>query len=117
MNHHKRLTAAGRPSTFVSVGQEWVGWTQLVAHPDSPHGSGGPGNFSPRIPLAVSEDSDLPSPWRPGPTGAEPLDTPISAPKPPNAPPVTNPSSLGVIKEVQSDFADYRIEGEILADG
>ena len=101
----------------MSVGQEWVGWNQFVAHPKSPLGSGGPGSFSPRIPLTASEGSDLPSPWRPGPTGAEPLDTSTGAPKPANAPPVTSPKSLGVVKEVQNDFADYKIEGEILADG
>jgi hypothetical protein len=118
MSYSERLAAAGRPGTSVRVGQEWVGWTQLVAHPDAPRGAGGPGSFAPPAPLTADADSDLPSPWRPGPAGADPLDTPIAAaPKPANAPPVTSPASLGVIKEATSAFTDYKIEGEVVADG
>ena len=69
------------------------------------------------MPLAANEESDLPSPWRPGTTGAESLDTPTDAPKPANPPPVTNTGSLGVIKAEQNKFVDYRIDAEILADG
>jgi hypothetical protein len=108
--------AAGRPGTSVRVGREWVGWTDRVAHPDAPAGAGGPGSFS-RMPLVdANEVSDLPSPWQPGPTGPEPLDTPATGPKPPNLPPATNPRSLGVVKEVQNDMVDYKIEAEIVAD-
>lgn len=117
MSRPERLACAGRPGTSISVGREWVGWTQLVAHPSAPRGGGGPGNFAPSLPLTADADSDLPSPWQPAPVGAEPLDTPAPAPKPANAPPVTSPGSLGVLKEVKNDLVDYKIEGEILADG
>ena len=117
MSRQKGQTAAGRPGTSVRVGNEWVGWTELVAHPNAPLGAGGPGNFSPRFPLNANLESDLPSPSQPGPIGAVPLDTPTAAPTPANAPPVTNPASLGIIKEVQNEFTDYKIEGEVVADG
>jgi hypothetical protein len=113
----RRQQAAGRPGTSVRVGREWVGWNQVVAHPGSPRGAGGPGNFAPRSPLSDNAESDLPSPWRPSPAGAEPLDTPLATPKPPNPPPATTAASLGVVKEVQNDLVDYKIEGEIVADG
>lgn len=117
MIRHKRLNAAGRPGTSVSAGRDWVGWTQLVADPNAPTGSGGPGIFSQRTPLNVDDESNLPSPWQPGPTGAVPLDATNVALKPPNPPPATKVGSLGVIKEVQSAFVDYKIDAEILADG
>ena len=117
MTPDKGLATAGRPGTSIRVGREQVGWTELVAPQSAPVGGGGTGNFSPRFPLNGNADSDLPSPFRPGPIGAEPLDTPTSAPKPAKAPPVTNPASLGTIKEVQNEFADYKIEAEIVADG
>ncbi len=117
MRHAKRLTCGGRPGTAVRVGPEWAGWSQFVAHPRAPAGSGGPGNFAPGAPLSSNEESDLPSPWLPGPTGAVPLDTPTTVPKPANPAPVTNPASLGVVKEVKNDLVDYKIEAEILADG
>jgi hypothetical protein len=109
--------AAGLPGTSLRVGREWIGWNQVVAHPAAPQGAGGPGNFSPPLPLNADDQSDLPSPWRPGAAWAEPLDTSPAAPKPPNPPPLTNPKSLGVIKQVTKDFVDYKIEGEIVADG
>jgi hypothetical protein len=111
------LSAAGRPGTSVRVGSEWVGWQQRVADPGAPLGGGGLGHFAPRTPLSDDVTSDLPGPGRPGPIGAEPLDVPITTPKPANSPPVTNPASLGVIKEVQNDFVDYKIEAEVVADG
>jgi hypothetical protein len=117
MSDHKRQTAAGRPGTSVRVGDEWVGWTELVADPRAPAGAGGPGNFSPPMPLTVNEESDLPSPWRPGPSGVEPLDTLANPPTPANPPPVTHPGSLGVIKVEQNNFVDYRIDAAIVADG
>jgi hypothetical protein len=117
MPSHQGPAAAGRPGTFIRVGREWVGWTELVAPPSAPVGGGGPGHFSPRLPLNPNADGDLPGPSRLGPIGAEPLDTPASAPKPANVPPVTIPASLGTIKEVQNEFVDYKIEAEIVADG
>jgi hypothetical protein len=113
----KERPAAGRPGISVSVGQDWLGWTQTVAHPSTPLGAGGPGNFAPRSPLNADEGSDLPSPWRPGPLGTDPIAIPTGTPTPANAPPATTPKSLGVLKQAQNDFADYKIEGEIVADG
>ena len=118
MNHQIQIDAAGRPGTSISVGQAWSGWAQLVAHPSAPLGSGGPGNFSPPIPMNADDGSDLPSPWRPGPLGLDdPVAIPTDTPTPANAPPATNPQSLGVVKQVQNDFTDYKIEAEIVADG
>lgn len=112
---------AGRPGTSVRVGEDWVGWSGIVAHPDSPLGSGGPGGFSPRFPLNADSASDLPSSMQPGPLGAVPLDAPAAAPKPAPKPanpaPTTTVESLGVQKEVQSDLVDYKIEAEVVADG
>jgi len=55
---------------------------------------------------------------QPGPIGATPLDTTAPAtPKPANAPPATVAESLGTLKEIQNEFADYKVEGEIIADG
>jgi hypothetical protein len=118
MSRNRRAAGAGgRPGTAVHVGREWVGWTDLVAHPNARAGAGGPGTFS-RMPLVGNEEeSDLGSPWQPGPIGAEPLDKSDSAPKAENLPPDTNPRSLGIIKEVQSGTVDYKIEAEIVADG
>ncbi len=110
-------SAAGRPGTSISVGQEWTGWSQRVAHPEAPLGGGGPGSFLPAVPLNPNQDSDLPNPWQPGPLGTDPPAIPLDTPKPPNAPPVTNPQALGTIKEVQNQFVDYKIEAEIVADG
>lgn len=117
MSRKERDSVAGRPGVSVRVGHEWVGWSQDVAHPDAPLGAGGPGYFSPRPPLTTLAEGDLPSPSRPGPNRAVPLDSSTTTPKPPNAPPVTSPKSLGVIKEVSNDFVDYKIEAEIVADG
>jgi hypothetical protein len=69
------------------------------------------------MPLGIRDESDFPSPWRPGADGAEPLETPATKPKPANPPPVTTPASLGVIKEIQNEFVDYSIKAEIVADG
>jgi len=109
--------AGGRPGTFLKVGPAWVGWARLVAHPAAPLGAGGPGNFAPAAPLNSAEGSDLPSPWQPGPLGTDPITIPLDTPKPANAPPATNPKSLGVQKEVQNDLTDYKIDAEIVADG
>lgn len=117
MRRRKRLAAAGHPGTAVHVGPEWVGWSQLIAHPDSPRGGGGLGRFVPLGPQITKPDGDLPSPWQHDPVGAEPLDASAAAPTPPNPPPLTNPRSLGVIKEVQNEFVDYKIDAEIVADG
>jgi hypothetical protein len=38
-------------------------------------------------------------------------------PKAAQSPPVTKPRSLGVLKSVQSDWVDVKVEAEILADG
>jgi hypothetical protein len=105
---------AGRPGTFVRVGPEWIGWTDRVTHPDARAGGGGPGHFT-RMPLGPADESDLPTPWRDAPTRAAPLDAP--APKPANLPPATTPRSLGVVKEVQTDLIDYRIDAEVVTDG
>jgi len=117
MNRHKFQTTAGRLGTCVHVGHEWTGWNRAVCHPQAPAGAGGPGHFAARTPLNIDAESDLLSPWRPGPTGVEPLDTPADQPKPPNPPPKTKALSLGVIKEVKGEFVDYKIEAEILDDG
>ena len=113
--------AAGRPGTSVRVGKDWVGWTGIVSHPNSPLGSGGPGGFSPRFPLNADSGSDLPSPSQPSPLGAVPLDSPATtpkpAPKPANPAPTTTAESLGVLKEQQNDLVDYKIEAEITTDG
>jgi hypothetical protein len=102
----------------MSIGQPWIGWSQFVAHPSAPLGAGGPGNFSSPVPLNADAGSDLPSPWRPGPLGQDdPVAIPTDTPTPANAPPATNPQSLGVVKQVQNEFADYKIEAEIVADG
>jgi hypothetical protein len=116
MDCHQQ-SAAGRPGTSISVGQEWVGWTQRVTHPDAPLGGGGPGAFAPTSPLNADEGSDLPNPWQPGPLGTDPPAIPLDTPKPANAPPATTPQSLGAIKEVQNDLVDYKVEAEIVADG
>jgi len=121
LNSGPRNGAAGRPGTSVRVGTDWVGWNGIVAHPNSPLGSGGPGGFSPRFPLNADSGSDLPSPSQPGPLGAVPLDSPATtpkpAPKPANPAPTTTVESLGVLKELQNDFVDYKIQAEIVADG
>ncbi len=118
MNHQTKIDVAGRPGTSISVGQTWTGWSQLVAHPSAPLGAGGPGNFSPPIPMNAEDGSDLPSPWRPGPLGLDDaVAIPTDTPTPANAPPATNPQSLGVVKQVQNELADYKIEAEIVADG
>jgi hypothetical protein len=116
MNGPKRQPTAGRLGTGTRVGHEWTGWKQPVCHPQAPAGAGGPGHFAARKPLQLNAESDLRSPWQPGPTGAEPLDTPAAQPKPPNPPPETQALSLGVIKEVKADFVDYQIKAEILDD-
>jgi hypothetical protein len=117
MNRNKRNAPAGRPGTSISVGQVWIGWSELVAHPSAPLGAGGPGNFAMPVPLNAEAGSDLPSPWQPGPLGIDPPAIPTDTPTPANAPPATNPQSLGVVKQVQNEFADYKIEAEIIADG
>jgi hypothetical protein len=117
MSRQTEHPAAGRPGTSISVGQAWTGWAQLVAHPSAPLGAGGPGNFSSPVPLNADAGSDLPSPWQPGPLGIDPPAIPTDTPTPANAPPATNPRSLGVVKQVQNEFADYKIEAEIVADG
>jgi hypothetical protein len=117
MTPHNSLSAAGRPGTSIRVGREWTGWTGLVAPPSAPAGGGGTGNFASPVALNGNPGSNLPNPLQPGNIGTVPLDTPTPAPKPANAPPVTSPASLGTIKEVQSQFVDYKIEAEIIADG
>ena len=109
---------AGRPGTGVRVGHEWTGWKQNVCHPHASDGAGGPGHFAARTPLNLNAESDLPSPRQPGPVGMAPLAASADKPKPPNPPPLQKTVlSLGVIKEVNNEFVDYRIEAEILADG
>jgi hypothetical protein len=115
---HEVRTVAGLPGTSLSIGQAWIGWSELVAHPSAPLGSGGPGNFSPPVPMNADAGGDLPSPWRPGPLGLDdPVAIPTDTPTPANPPPATNPQSLGVVKQAQNEFADYKIEAEIVADG
>jgi len=116
MTEH-RGRSGGRPGTSVSVGREWVGWSQQVAHPGAPLGGGGPGSFSPSAPLRADGSSDLPSPWQPGPIGLDPDAIPTDTPKPANPPPATNVKSLGSVKQVKSDMVEYEIEAEIVADG
>ena len=104
----------GESGEATRIGSEWSGWLDRVAHPDSPAGGGGPGHFS-TIPLRLDE-SDLPSPWRPGPLAAVPLQgKPVPAPI--NPPPVASAEALGVCKHIQDATHDVHIEAEILADG
>jgi hypothetical protein len=105
--------AHGERGQSTQVGSEWQGWSDRLAHPDSPAGGGGPGHFA-RLPLGQS-DGDLPSPWQPRPTTAVPLQgspTPTKA----NDAPVTVATKLGVLKHVQDDVFDVHIEAEVLGD-
>ena len=53
-------------------------------------------------------------PMPPGPLGIDPPAIPTDTPTAANAPPATSPVSLGVLKQVQNEFADYKIEGQQL---
>jgi hypothetical protein len=87
-----------------------------VTSPKAPLGGGGLGNFVPERPLKLSE-GDLHSPWQPSPLGMNPNETQLKAPKPTKPPPTSTPRSIGVIKEIQNAFVDYKIEGAVMADG
>ena len=108
--------AACRVGVGKRFGREWIGWSGCVASPKAPMGGGGIGNFAPERPLKLS-GGDLHSPYQPGPLGVPPNETQLNAPKPAKPPPTTEPGSLGVIKEIQSAFVDYKIEGAVMADG
>lgn len=92
-----------------------MGWRGTIAHPDSPAGGGGPGHFS-RVRLAQRDQGTLPDPARPGPLQSIPLQG-APAPRPANPAPGTNPRSLGVLKSVQTDLMDVKVDAEIVADG
>lgn len=67
------------------------------------------------MPLGADPASDLPTPWGDRPLQADPLDS--NTPKPANLPPATSPRSLGIVKQVQNDLVDYKIDAEVIADG
>ncbi len=98
------------------IGREWIGWSGCIASPKAPLGGGGLGNFAPAQPWKCS-GGDLHSPWQRCPLGMQPNETQLNAPKPASPPPTTVPRSIGVIKEIQSVFVDYKIEGAVIADG
>jgi hypothetical protein len=104
----------GESGDVTRVGAAWSGWSDRVAHPDSPAGSGGPGHFSRS--LLGGDDSDLPNPWSPGPAPAIPLQG-NAAPAKTKKAPVTSPESLGVLQHLQDATFDVHIEAEIIADG
>jgi len=110
----ERCGCHGESGDAMRVGSEWAGWSGRVAHPDAPVGGGGPGHFA-RMPLGQS-DSDLPSPWRPGPVTAIPLEN-KPAPATTKKAPVTSAEQLGVLKHVQDALFDVHVEAEIVADG
>jgi len=107
---------SGRVGVAKRIGREWIGWSGCVASPKAPLGGGGLGNFAQEQPLKFS-GGDLHSPWQPSPLGMTPNETQLKAPKPANDPPETTPGSIGVIKEIQNPFVDYKIEGAVIADG
>jgi hypothetical protein len=112
----KDQPAACRVGVGKRIGREWIGWSGCVASPKAHMGGGGLGNFAPEQTLKLS-GGDLHSPWQPTPLGMNPNETQLEAPKPAKPPPMTIPSTIGVIKEIQSTFVDYKIEGAVMADG
>lgn len=115
MTFSRTKTLPGRVGAAEPLGPEWVGWSGKITHPDSPQGGGGPGFFAP-APAGRREGEDDPNPWQPG--RLDEVDNlPKQAPRAPNPPPATRPRSLGVLKEVQRDNVEVKIEAEVLADG
>jgi len=107
--------AKGVPGAAQKLGSEWLGWRGVVAHPDAPAGGGGHGHFLLRR-VAQRKPATRPSAGRPRPIAPVPLQgTP--APRPPNQSPVTNPHSLGVLKSVQTDLVDVKVDAKVVADG
>jgi len=110
----KNSRTQGQGGTVITQDPDYVGWLGQVAHPDSPAGGGGPGGFL-RGPSQLSDKPFPASDKVPGPMQFVPADS--DTPSPPNAPPATNPRSLGKQKEESSDFKDVLIEAKVIADG
>lgn len=103
--------AEGRSGGVTKVGIEWRGWAGIVAHPNSLLGGGGPGFFR-RISIAQLEPRQ-----RSVQDGIQPDQLRrASVPTPANLPPITNPRSLGVLKSLEDNLYDVKIEALIIAD-
>jgi len=104
----------GQSGDSVKHDPSMVGWLGHIAHPDSPAGSGGPGDFRSNQPLTVRDD----------PTGALNVPGPLQhipmsdeEPEPPNAPPATNARSLGTLAEADNEHKDVSVDAKVVADG
>jgi len=113
-NAPKNCGVQGQGGTVKTQDPDYVGWLGQVAHPDSPAGGGGPGGFL-RSSSPITETPFPASDKTPGPVQFIPADS--DTPLPPNAPPATNPRSLGKQKEESSEFKDVLIEAKVIADG
>jgi hypothetical protein len=106
--------AEGKVGDSVQQDPNFTGWMDRLAHPNSPAGGGGPGEFTPGRPVAA-EGAIIPAAETPGPQQFVPMQAEPA--KPPNPPPATNPRSLGSQVKKADDLMDVDISAEILADG
>lgn len=104
----------GKGSVPVPLNPNFVGWLGQIAHPDSPAGGGGPGEFT-QVRLEPGDKATVPAAGTRGPVQAIPLQGEI--PSPPNPPPATNPRSLGTLLQENSALRDVAIDAEVVADG
>ena len=107
-------SAKGQSGDSESQDPRHIGWMERVAHPDSPAGGGGPGGFSQKD-FGESKGISLPRGKTNDSSYVVPMNT--DQPKPPNAPPATQPKSLGKLMEENTDFWDISIDAELKADG
>jgi hypothetical protein len=104
-------SAWGRATRGTRLSSDWVGWTGLVTHPDSPLGGGGPGHFR----SALASNDQLANPLAPsGFVAAELAGTP--APRPANQPPRTAPVSFSLFSMIDSRY-EVDLKVEVIADG
>jgi len=106
--------AEGQGYVPVPLNPNFVGWLGQLAHPDSPAGGGGPGEFT-QVHLEPGDNATVPSAGTRGPMQVIPLQDEV--PSPPNPPPATNPRSIGTILQESNTLRDVAIDVEVVADG
>ena len=104
--------AAGRVGCAIRVPRDWLGWSGIVAPPDSPLGGGGPGYF--RLIGLLEENGGV--------FDAEVRERLLwlaggSAPTPARVPPLTRGGKYTPFRAVQTELVDIEVSVEVLADG